>query len=378
MSAIYLHIPFCKRLCGYCDFFKSVKLQYLDAVLESMERELVDEKGFLGDDAESQQIETIYFGGGTPSLISPSQVKRFLDIISDNYSTDALCEVTIEVNPDDISLSYLTELREAGVNRLSIGIQSFDDSELKFMNRRHSSQQAIDSVRMAQSVGFDNITIDLIFGVEGFGEDVLRHSIQVALSLKVQHISAYHLTIEGGTQFARKVEQGAMKVVSDEVSQAEYALLERELTTAGYEHYEVSNYALPNFRSRHNSSYWKGVKYLGIGPGAHAYNGSERRMAVDSIEKYLLGGDDRYEREKIYLIERFNELIMTSLRCCEGVDLLQLRAEFPAKFYDHIQKNGLIWLKEGRLIEGNGKIFIPTKYFLISDLIIESLFYTEV
>lgn len=377
MSAIYLHIPFCKRLCGYCDFFKSVKLQHLDSVLESMEGELVEQKGFLGDEAESQKIETIYFGGGTPSLISPRQVKRFLDIISDNYSTHALSEVTIEVNPDDITLSYLTELREAGVNRLSIGIQSFDDNELKFMNRRHSSQQAIDSVRMAQSVGFDNITIDLIFGVEGFGEQILRHSIGVALSLRVQHISAYHLTIESGTQFARKVEQGAMKIVSDEVSQAEYALLERELTAAGYEHYEVSNYALPNFRSRHNSSYWRGVKYLGVGPGAHSYNGGERRMAVNSIEKYLLGGDERYESEKIYLIERFNELIMTSLRCCEGVDLLQLRAEFPAKFYTHIQKNALSWLKEGQLIENNGKIFIPTKYFLVSDLIIESLFYTE-
>ncbi len=233
MSAIYLHIPFCKRLCGYCDFFKSVKLHYLEPVLESMERELVEEKGFLGSDDESQKIETIYFGGGTPSLISAEQVGRFLAIISENYSVESLREVTIEVNPDDLSLQYLTELRKVGVNRLSIGIQSFDDEELRFMNRRHSSQQAIEAVRLAQSVGFDNITIDLIFGLEGFGEKVLARSIEIALSLGVQHISAYHLTIEQGTPFARKVQSGAMRVVDDSVSQGEYDLLERELTAAG-------------------------------------------------------------------------------------------------------------------------------------------------
>ncbi len=344
--------------------------------MASMERELVEQKGFLGQSDKEYQIETIYFGGGTPSLISAEQVRRFLTIISENYLTESLREVTIEVNPDDIGLQYLTQLREAGVNRLSIGIQSFDDDELKFMNRRHSSQQAIEAVRLAQSVGFDNITIDLIFGVDGFGEQVLRRSIRTALSLGVQHISAYHLTVEQGTQFARRVERGAMRIVEDSVSQAEYDLLERELTAAGYEHYEVSNYALPNFRSRHNSSYWKGVSYLGVGPAAHSFNGVERRYAVDSIEKYLEAVGDRYEREELTIIDRYNELVMTSLRCCEGVNLSYLGRYFPSEFYTHLLDNARVWLEEGRLEKENDMIFIPTKYFLISDLIIESLFYS--
>ncbi len=373
MSAIYLHIPFCKRLCGYCDFFKSVKLQHLQPTLEAMEREIVEQKSFLND----TQIKTIYFGGGTPSLISATQVKRFLDIIAENYSVDFLQEVTIEVNPDDITPQYLSELRAAGVNRLSIGIQSFDDEELKFMNRRHSSAQAIEAVRLAQSFGFDNITIDLIFGVHGFGEELLRRSIAVALSLNVQHISAYHLTIESGTQFARNVERGAMQVVSDKVSQEEYDLLERELVRAGYEHYEVSNYALPNFRSKHNSSYWQGVEYLGVGAGAHSFNGHTRRYAVNSIEKYLDGGEGRYESEELTVADKYNEMMMTSLRCCEGVDLSKIKECFPDKFYLHILKNASSWLSEGKLIAKNEKIYIPTAYFLISDMIIESLFYSE-
>ncbi|MFI3264223.1 MAG: radical SAM family heme chaperone HemW [Rikenellaceae bacterium] len=372
MSAIYLHIPFCKRLCGYCDFFKSVKLQHLQPTLEAMEREIIEQKGFLND----TQIKTIYFGGGTPSLISALQVRRFLDIIAENYSVESLQEVTIEVNPDDITPQYLSELRAAGINRLSIGIQSFDDEELKFMNRRHSSAQAIEAVRLAQSLGFDNITIDLIFGVHGFGVEILRRSIAVALSLNVQHISAYHLTIEGGTPFARNVERGVMQQVSDKVSQEEYDLLERELVKAGYEHYEVSNYALPSFRSKHNSSYWQGVEYLGVGAGAHSFNGHVRRYAANSIEKYLEEVEFRYESEILTIADKYNELIMTSLRCSEGVDLSKIKVCFPDKFYLHTLKNASRWLSGGELIEKNDKIYIPTEHFLISDFIIESMFYS--
>ncbi len=373
MAAIYLHVPFCKRLCGYCDFFKSVKLGYLQPTLDAMAQELIDEREFFG--SGDTTIDTIYFGGGTPSLLSVEQIECLLNVVRQNYNAEVVKEITIEVNPDDITFDYLEGLRRIGVNRLSIGIQSFDDEELKFMNRRHNAQQAMESVRMAQNVGFDNITIDLIFGVAGFGEQALRRSIATALSLGVQHISAYHLTIESGTPFARKVERGAMQVVSDNESQGEYDIVERELVAAGYEHYEISNYALPGFRSRHNSSYWRGVKYLGIGAGAHSFDGEQRRYAVDSIEKYLDGGQGRYECEILSEKDHYNEFVMTSLRCSEGVDIAEMEKRFPSAMCLYMKEAAKCWLLEGKLREGGGRIFIPTEHFLISDAIIETLFF---
>ncbi len=370
MSAIYLHIPFCKRLCGYCDFFKSVKLQHLPAVVESMHEELVAQRDFLSD----KRISTIYFGGGTPSLLSSGDIATFLEIIRSNYDCSALEEVTLEANPDDLTLESLRELRAMGVNRLSIGVQSFNDDELSFMNRRHSASQARHAIEMARQVGFENITIDLIFGVEGFGEQVLRSSLESALELGVQHISAYHLTIEPSTPFARRVARGEFSAVSEAVSQAEYALVESMLCAAGYEHYEVSNYALPSFRSRHNSSYWRGVHYLGVGAGAHSYNGEVRRWAKNSIEEYLAGGAERYESERLGARERYDEYVMTSLRCSEGVDLEYIRINFSDELYLYIIGAATPWLKSGQLVRNEERLFIPTEHFLISDSIIESLF----
>ncbi|MFI3316352.1 MAG: radical SAM family heme chaperone HemW [Rikenellaceae bacterium] len=371
MSAIYLHIPFCKRMCGYCDFFKSAKLQELPRVIDAMEREIADERGFL----EGEPLRTIYFGGGTPSLVHPDDLARLLDHIAAHYDVSGVSEITLEANPDDLSLEYLQSLRSAGINRLSIGIQSFDDRELKFMNRRHSSQQAVEAVAMARQAGFENITIDLIFGVDGFGEHILRGSIAQALALDVQHISAYHLTLESGTPFGRKAARGALKAVSQEQSDLEYHIVDELLTAAGFEHYEVSNYAKPGFRSRHNSSYWQGVKYLGIGAGAHSYNGRVRRWAVESVVGYLAGGVARYEHENLTPCDHYNEFIMTSLRCCEGVDLAILEQRFEKKYVDFFLSNVKRWLQEGKLSVKNGRIFIPANHFLISDLIIESLFY---
>ncbi|MFR9502848.1 MAG: radical SAM family heme chaperone HemW [Rikenellaceae bacterium] len=374
MSAIYFHIPFCKRLCGYCDFFKSVKLHYLQPTLEVMERELIAERSFLTD----HNIETIYFGGGTPSLVDPAAIKHLIDVVKGHYCVESLSEVTLEVNPDDISHSYLEGLRAAGVNRLSIGIQSFDDEELRFMNRRHNGAQAVEAVRLAQSVGFDNITIDLIFGVEGFGVDILERSLSMALSLGVQHISAYHLTIESGTPFARRVAKGDFKAVDDSISQIEYALIDKVLTAANFEHYEVSNYALSGYHSRHNSSYWQGVQYLGIGPGAHSYNGLQRRYVEGSIESYLKQSECIYQVEELSMIDRYNEYVMTSLRCCEGVDLEYMRGVFPSWIYAFMLDAANNWLVEGKLCCERGRLYIPIKHFMISDLIIESLFYCSV
>lgn len=374
MSAIYLHIPFCKRLCGYCDFFKSVKLQKLDAVVDAIKQELIDQRSFLGD---GSKVKTIYFGGGTPSLLSAEQVESLLLLMAEHYDLSALEEVTLEANPDDIDFGYLAALRQIGVNRLSIGVQSFDEDLLKFMNRRHSAVQAMQSVKMAQEVGFDNITIDLIFGVDGFGHDVLRRSLDVALSLGVQHISAYHLTIEPATPFARRLAKGEFNQVDESVSQQEYLLLEQMLTSTGFEHYEVSNYAQPNFRSRHNSSYWQGVHYLGVGPAAHSFDGVQRRVAVESIDRYIEGGEERYEVEVLSDVDRYNEFVMTSLRCSEGVDVSRLEALFDRELVLYFRNNISRWVLEGKLVANLGRVYIPTSDFLISDSIIESLFYCE-
>ncbi len=371
MSAIYFHIPFCRRLCGYCDFFKSVKLQQMGATLDAMEREVVEQRPFLSD----HSIETIYFGGGTPSLVEPQRIARLIDLVHSHYNTDSLEELTLEVNPDDLTPDYLLAVREAGINRLSIGIQSFDDEELRMMNRRHSAQQARDAVLMAREAGFENITIDLIFGVDGFGEESLRRSVEVALSLNIEHISAYHLTIESGTPFAKKVAKGEMRSVSEGVSEVEYKLVETMLTAAGYDHYEVSNYAREGYRSRHNSSYWHGVQYLGIGPAAHSFNGDERRAVCSSIEQYLSDEACRYSCEQLTEVDHYNEAIMTSLRCREGIDLREISERFAPQYIDHLMRCAKVWIDQGRLLHEGSALRIPTSHFLLSDLIIESLFY---
>lgn len=332
--------------------------------------ELREERDFLSD----KKLKTIYFGGGTPSLLSSEQVRDFLLLIGELYDTSSLEEVTLEANPDDLSFEYLSAIKAAGVNRLSIGVQSFDDAELKFMNRRHTAQQAVTAVKNARRVGFDNIAIDLIFGVEGFGEDLLRRSIDVALELDVEHIAAYHLTIEPDTLFGRRVRRGELREVEEDVSDAEYSILHETLTAAGYEHYEISNYAKPGRRSRHNSSYWQGVEYLGIGAGAHSFNGDVRRWAANSIDDYLAGGESRYQSERLSRRDRQNEEVMTSLRCAEGVDLNKFGEEFGEDALSRLLLSARGWIESGELQNVGGRLYILPQYFMVSDMIIESLF----
>lgn len=380
MSAIYFHVPFCKRICGYCDFFKSVNLKNMEATLDEMSCELDGSQHFFDCqhvDGKSPLIETIYFGGGTPSIVEASRIDGYIKQVRSLFHVSDDCEITLEANPDDLSREYLEKLYNAGVNRLSIGIQSFNDEELCFMNRRHTSLQAVETVKTAQEVGFNNITIDLIFGVDGFDENVLNHTIDVALSLNIQHISAYHLTIEPGTLFGSRLARGEMSVVDESVSEKEYALLEKRLCDAGFEHYEVSNYALKGHRSRHNSSYWRGVAYLGIGAGAHSFDGVRRRVTAGSIKKYLAGGDDRYEIENLTEVDRYNEMVMTSLRCVEGVNLNLLRNLFPDSYYDFLMTSASKWIETGVLVERDGWLSIPSERFLLSDAVIESLFFVE-
>jgi oxygen-independent coproporphyrinogen-3 oxidase len=332
-----------------------------------MHAELAEQQNFLHDRA----IRTIYFGGGTPSLLAPSEIERFVEQVRSLFDCSQLEEVTVEVNPDDITPEYVAELRKTSVNRISMGVQSLDDDCLRFMGRRHSARQAVDAVKMLQAVGYDNISVDVIFGVEGFGAKTLAKSLQGVLALNVQHISAYHLTIEENTRFGRMLARGEMHEVEEERSEAEFLQVHNSLTEAGFEHYEVSNYALKGFRSKHNSSYWRGVEYLGIGPGAHSFNGGTRRWCEQSVEEYI--GGVEYGSERLSERDKLNEYVMTSLRCAEGLSLTKVEQEFGARERERLvqeaSKEGL----RGLLINDNEMLRIAPENMLLSDLVIESL-----
>ena len=368
MAGIYFHIPFCKRICSYCDFYRSADLRLMDDVLSAMSVELAEQRDFLHD----TRIRTIYFGGGTPSLLEPSLMGELVEQVGALFDCSAVEEFTVEANPDDITPEYAAGLRKIGVNRISLGVQSFNDEELKFMNRRHTARAAELAVKTLQDVGFDKITVDLIFGVDGFGEEVLRQSVERVIDLNVQHVSAYHLTIEPATAFGRRLAKGQMREVTESQSEREYALVEEMLCRAGFEHYEVSNYARAGRRSKHNSSYWHQAEYLGIGPGAHSFNGVERHWSEQSLSEYVVRR--AYVSEILTEQDFRHECVMTSLRCAEGIDMDSFTQRFGARESVRLRNLAKRWVKSGDLIDDGDRIYIPTSRFLISDAVIESLF----
>lgn len=370
MAGLYFHIPFCKRICAYCDFYKSADLRRMDDVVQAMHRELDDRRAYLGGDG----VQTRYFGGGTPSLCTPGTVKGLLTHAAQLFDCSGAAETTLEANPDDLTDAYLAGLREAGIDRLSIGVQSFDDGCLKLMNRRHTASQATAAVRAAQRAGFGNITVDLIFGVPGFGGDSLKRSLDTALSLGVQHISAYHLTVEPDTAFGRRAARGEFRAVDELVSEQEFLTVHDTLCAAGFEHYEVSNYALPGFRARHNASYWHGTKYLGIGPAAHSFDGGERHWNPSSVDGYVEGIPA--ERESLSERDHYNEYVMTALRTAEGIDLAQAAARFGAKRTERMLAEAAPFLQAGALRRTEGRLAVPPERFLVSDAVIEAFFET--
>ena len=370
MAGLYLHIPFCKRGCAYCDFYKEIGTARMLPLIDAMHRELDERRGYLAGEA----IHTRYFGGGTPSLCPPELLGGLLDHAARIFDCSAVEETTLEANPEDLTPEYLTAIRRAGIDRLSIGIQSFDDDCLRLMNRRHTAARAIESVHQAREAGFENLTIDLIFGVPGFGGDSLRRSLEQALDLGVEHISAYHLTIEPGTAFARRAERGTFAPVEESVSEAEFALVHETLTRAGYEHYEVSNFARPGFRARHNTAYWHGTKYLGIGPAAHSFDGNERHWNVASVERYIAG--EPAEAELLSDRDRFNEYVMTRLRTADGIDLEEAVSRFGSERIARMRLDAEGWIRAGTLRIEQGGMALPPERMLVSDAVIEALFET--
>lgn len=369
MATLYFHIPFCKRICTYCDFYKVGAIELIPRVVEMMHHELEQRASYLSD----RHLTSIYFGGGTPSLLQPKQIEGLIDHARKLFDCSAIEEITLEANPDDLNAEYIAQLRATSINRISLGIQSFDDRVLQFMNRRHSASEARECVERLRNSGYDNISIDIIFGVAGFGDKWLHNTIEEAIKLNAEHISAYHLTVEERTRLGVLVRKGEYQPVSEEQSESDYNLVESLLCKAGYEHYEVSNYARPGYRAKHNSAYWRGVEYLGIGAGAHSFSGDDRRWCISSAKEYS-EGDIRFESEELTSTDHLNEYIMTSLRTKEGIDLSYIKAKYGDKEHCRILTQASAWQQRGTLTIADNRLFIPTSEFMLSDAVIESLF----
>lgn len=371
MAGVYFHIPFCKRVCAYCDFYKSVRLDRMEELTGALAAEARRRRDYLG----GERVRTRYFGGGTPSLLPAAAVASLLRLTEELWECPDAEETTLEANPDDLDEGYLAALREAGVDRLSIGVQSFDDGCLKLMNRRHTAAEAERAVRAAQRAGFANLTVDLIFGVPGYGGEALRRSLDQVLALDVQHVSAYHLTVEPATAFGRLAARGRFAQVDDETSEREFLEVHEALSGAGFEHYEVSNYARPGFRARHNASYWRGDKYIGLGPAAHSFDGASRCWNVSSVEEYLAGAAP--EREVLTGRDRFNEYLLTRLRTAEGIDLDLIARSFGAARAARTERLAAPMLRSGVLAADGRRLSVPPRRMLVSDAVVGTLFEVE-
>lgn len=373
VGGIYIHIPFCRQACRYCDFYFIVSSQYQDHFTEMLLKEIESETA----EQAGKRMQTLYLGGGTPSLLSAENLQKIVHGIRSGYAFSEDAEMTIECNPDDLDDSKLEKLLELGFKRISIGIQSFREEDLTLMRRSHSASQAAISVQKAFSAGFSNITIDLIYGIPGQTSEHWRDNILRALDLPVNHISAYHLTFESGTVFDHWRKKGRIAPVGEDESVKMYRLLRKELSGAGFEHYEISNFAKEGFRSRHNQIYWSGEAYLGFGPSAHSFNGSSRYWNVGSLKKYmkaLAAGEAISEKEDLSAREQYHDYLITSLRTREGADPRIIRTRFGKELEDHFQLRADKFLKEGLMIDLGERKAIDPDGWLLADHIMRELF----
>ena len=373
MAGIYVHIPFCKQSCSYCDFHFSTSLKHKDDLVNGIITEVTNRKKLLSD-----KIKTIYFGGGTPSLLSSDDLKRIVDAVYKNYSVASNIEFTLECNPDDLTEKKLKELEGSGVNRLSIGVQSFNNGELQFFNRAHNSNEAESSIKRSQDVGFENITIDLIYGSPISTENIWLDNLNKVHEFNVPHLSAYGLTVEPKTKLAHQIELGQLPQLNDEKMIRQFKTLIQKTKEFGLTQYEVSNFGKEGCFSEHNSNYWKGEEYLGIGPSAHSYVEGKRVWNVANNIKYikaLKNNETYFEEEQIDEKTAFNEYILTRLRTIWGVDLNYLQTKFDDKLNSHFQKEIQSYQNSSYLEAKNNKITLTQEGIFIADKITSDLFY---
>ncbi len=373
MSGIYLHIPFCKQACHYCNFHFSTSIKGKAELLNCMMKELELQKDYLSD----KTVETIYFGGGTPSLLEADEINLLIAQIDRHFNLIANPEVTLEANPDDLGREKIKALKQSPVNRFSIGIQSFFDEDLKWMNRSHVGAEAEDSVKRAQDAGFENITADLIYGFPLLSDEKWRANIQKMIQLQIPHLSCYGMTVEEGTALHHFVKSGKSKQIDDGQGAGQFEILMETSEAAGFLHYEISNFAKPGKESKHNSNYWKGVHYLGVGPSAHSFNGSSRQWNVSNNPKYieqLLVNEVPATIETLNVEDRFNEYIMTSLRTMWGADINYIEKKFGNDFKQNLLQKARIFLDKNWLSIENDHLLLSRQGKLFADHIAAELF----
>lgn len=377
MAGIYLHIPFCKRRCAYCDFYSTTREEWKQRTVDALCRELRSRAGYLG----GAPVRTLYLGGGTPSQLTPGQLEQLLATVDAVYGLQGVEELTLEANPDDLTDDYVSALRQLPVNRVSMGVQTFDDETLRLLNRRHTARQALEAVERLRRAGFGNLSIDLIYGLPGETAERWERDLAQAVALGVEHLSAYSLTYEEGTPLHRLLMQHRVSEVDEDLSLHFYIRLMEVLGEAGYEHYEISNFCLPGRHSRHNASYWEGVPYLGCGPSAHSYNGRERQWNVASLSRYLeaseAGGRD-FECEPLDNDTRYNEYVMTRLRTRRGASLLEVEQLFGRLRKEYLLRLAQPFLQQGWLEQSaDGLLRFTREGLFTSDHVLSELMYVD-
>ena len=369
MAGLYIHVPFCKKLCFYCDFYHIISPEDNSAFIDALLKEALMRKDYLGNET----VSTIYLGGGTPSVFSVKELGTILEHIYKLFNVSQDCEITIELNPDDIQPAYLSGLKDHNINRISLGIQSWRDSDLKMLNRRHDSAQAVTALKETLNAGFENVTIDLIYGLPGMSLDDWASNLDFSFSFNIQHLSAYHLTFEPGTVFGKMLEKGVISEIDEDDSAAQFNTLIEKAESAGFIQYEISNFGKPGFFSVHNSNYWKQISYLGLGPSAHSFNGYSRQWNIRDLKGYiksLNSGKSFFDREELDTKTRFNEYIMTSLRTMWGIDLEYVEKMFEKEGYDYVVNLAGKFKEYGMMKQDKKTLVLTNQGKMISDNII--------
>ena len=372
MAGLYIHIPFCAKRCLYCDFFSNTDMKFKEPYVSAVIREMQLRQEYIGE----EPLDTIYFGGGTPSQLQQADFERIFKAIDCLFNISSCKEITLEANPDDMTPEYVASLRNLPFNRVSMGVQSFKEKDLHFLNRRHDREQALRAVGLCKENGIQNISIDLIYGLPGQTLEKWQENLDDAIHLEIPHISAYHLIYEEGTALYKLMEAGKVAPIEEELSVTLFSTLINRLAEAGYLHYEISNFARPGYFSQHNSSYWTGKKYIGIGPSAHSYDGESRQWNISSLPHYLEGirtGIPNIEIEKLDINTKYKDFIITGLRTMWGIRTANIREQFGEEKQAYLERQAATYLHQGLLIYENDTLTLSKEGIFISDGIMSDL-----
>lgn len=376
MAGIYIHIPYCITRCSYCDFYTVIDTHTKNDFTTALCKEIERRVGYVEDEV----IKTVYVGGGTPTVLPVNDLNHIFSTIFKAFNVDPSAEITMEANPDDLTEEYLKQMEVLPVNRLSMGVQSFDDDDLKFMNRRHNAAMAIDVVNRVKMAGYNNLSIDLIYGLPKQTPAKWQKNLDIALGLEVQHLSCYHLMYEEGTPLYQQLHQKLVTPITEKVSNKLFEMLIAETKNAGFEHYEISNFALPGFYSKHNTSYWTGEKYLGVGPSAHSFNGKSRQWNKKGVHAYLKAIHSDlpfFEIEELTEIQQFNEYVITRMRTQWGCVLEDMRERFNENHIIAFKKNVKKWITRNHMLKTDKSYVISKSGIMISDAILADIILEE-